>query len=120
MPIDERDKLFKKMHIFLTKEDLENFNLTLRKMQETALQEIQEVRLTVEEELQVKFKPKELIRLRELGLTDKQLLALTPNTNPFSDFALGERMTLQDMLDAQTLFYNRLQAEYMKWFTTQF
>ena len=37
MPIDERDKLFKKMHIFLTKEDLENFNLTLRKMQETAL-----------------------------------------------------------------------------------
>ena len=34
MKIDERDKLFKEMGIFLTKEDLDSFNLELRKMQE--------------------------------------------------------------------------------------
>ena len=55
MKLDDRDKLFKEMGIFLTKDDLDDFNLELRKMQEQALKEIQDVKLTVEDELEIKF-----------------------------------------------------------------
>lgn len=102
----------------VTREDEENMKKELKKMEEENAKEIEEIEITEQDELQEKLLEKysetQLQKLRELGLKDTKLLIMTAKDTPFNNFDLTGRRNIQDILEAQSKFYQNLINEYKK------
>ena len=112
LSIHETSNRLKDLGVSLTGQQLAELNPKLEKIAGANQQELVKIPITVEERVEMKFKPKDLEALRDLGLTDEEILAMDVADNPFKDKALDKLMPVAQFEEEYKVVLEGLEVAY--------
>ena len=101
-------EMLKNMGIsMVSREEEENLQKELKRIEEENKRQIEAEKLTLEDELLEKYNDVQIKKFRELGMTDEQMIRMQPSDNPFQDFKM-KKGSVTDIIEGQKKFYEEL------------